>query len=385
MNRLILTILFANGLASGVHAAEWALTASLDPSYGYDDNVQMEEDEQGSAIFEFAPTITTSYALENTQSALSIGYAIERYAALSQLDTENPFAQFNLQHQRERSGYGLTASYVEDSTRNDAENDTGDFSSSSTVRRRSISPSFNYQLTERDTILLNGDYSESLYSTADFSDYKSKALTAGWQHRFTERFIGGVSATVANYESDGQFFTSDDDSYNLSATMSYDFSELWEINGQVGIRKFESEQTSNLGAVMRDNSTGSSFNFEAIRRSELDTVTIAVLKQLSPSSSGDVNEQERISLAWSRQLSETVTSKVTGSYQETTSALDDTNEKRENIYISPSLIWQFEPDMGLEFAYNYRQQKQSAQNEDVNSNAVFVTLIYDWDGIRASR
>jgi hypothetical protein len=390
MNRFILTILLATGLASGVNAAEWALTATLDPSYGYDDNVEMEEDEQGSSIVEFNPTLTTSYELEDMQSALTIGYAIERYASFSELDTENPFVGFDIQHQRERSSYGLEASYREDSTRNEAEDNTGDFTSTSTVARRSISPSFNYQLTELDLLLLNGNYSDSRYSTSDFSDYETKSLTAGWQHQFTERFAGGFNVTVANYQSDGRGLNtdSDNDNYNLSATLSYELSELWQVSGEVGVRKLKAEETNTLGVVTNDTSTGSTYDFEAIRKSELDTVSIAVSRGLLPSSDGDVNERDRINITWIRQLSETLSSRVDGSYQETTSAIDEgSREERENLYISPSLTWQFEPDLGLEFAYNYRQQKESESevDEDVNSNAVFVTLIYNWDGIRASR
>ncbi len=59
--------------------------------------------------------------------------------------------------------------------------------------------------------------------------------------------------------------------------------------------------------------------------------------------------------------------------------------EREYLRFSPSIKWQFERNLGLSMSYNYRQQKRSDPATDATSNAVFVTLLYDWDGLRASR
>lgn len=381
----ILFLLASLVVMSVSHAAEWSITANANPSIEYDDNVFMSEQEQDSFHFAVSPTVITSYALENTQTSVSLGYAVDRYTSLSDLDTENPFARFNSVYQTERSEWNLLASYIEDTTRTDAADDTGDFTTQSIVTTKTISPSYSYQLTERDSLSVSGNYSERKYSTTDFSDNETKSLTTAWQHQYTERLSSGVSASVSNYQSEGLTSSSENDNYNLSLTANYQWTERWQVNGQLGMRHLKSEQTDSLGNKETNTSSGSSFNFTASRLGEIDSLTIGVSRALSPSSSGDVNEQTGLNVTWSRDLSETLTANISTRYQETTSASDDGNEKRENITFSPSLRWQFERNMGLNLSYNYRQQKESDQ-DDVDSNAIMLTLTYDWDeGLRASR
>ena len=76
---------------------------------------------------------------------------------------------------------------------------------------------------------------------------------------------------------------------------------------------------------------------------------------------------------------------MNASYQQSTSALQDSNDEREYITVSPSIKWQFERNLGLTIGYNHRQQKRSEEGTDAKSNAVFMTLLYDWDGLRTSR
>ena len=384
MYQSLLFLLASGLLMPAVQAAEWAITANVDPSTEYDDNVFLSEDEQGSFHFVVSPTVVVSHALENAETSVSLGYAIDRYTSLSDLDTDNPFARFDTSYQTERSQWGFTASYVEDSSRTDAADDTGDFTTQSIITSKTVSPSYRYQLTERDSLSVSGRYSERKYSTNDFSDNETKSLTTAWQRQYTERLNGGISVTVSNYQSESLTNSSENDNYNLSLTADYQWSERWQINGQLGVRQLKSEQTNSLGVKESNTSSGSSFNFTASRQGEIDSLTIGISRALSPSSDGDVTEQTGLNVTWSRDLSETLTANISGSYQETTSADDDGNDQRENINFSPSLRWQVERNIGLNLSYTYRQQKRSAQN-DVDSNALMLTLNYDWDGLRASR
>ncbi len=384
MKRFVFILISSAAPLSATYAAEWSVTSTLDPSVEYDDNVFLDEQQKSSIHLFSSPTVVLGHALENTSSSLSLGYKLDRYTSLSELDTENPFARLNSNYQWERSSVGLNASYVEDTTRTDAENDTGDFTTQSIVKTKTLAPSYSYQLTERDNLSLNGTYTEREYSTTDFSDNETKSLTMGWQRQYTERLNGGVSATVSNYKSEGVNSSSENDNYNLSLTAGYQWSETWQFSGQVGVRQLKSEQTS-FGVTDKNNSSGSSFNFSASHQTELDNITVSISRALSPSSSGDVNEQQGLTVNWSRQLADTLTANLSASYQETTSASEDSNDdKRENISFSPSLRWQFERNLGLNLTYNYREQKETDQ-ADVDGNAVSLTLIYDWDGIRASR
>lgn len=372
-------------IATAAYSAEWSLTSTLDPSIKYDDNVFLSEDKQGSFQYEMSPTLTVKRAMETSEISLSGGYNAQRYVSLSRLDRQDPFVRFNSSLATERSQYGLAASYVKSSSRDLAEEDNGDFRTDSTATSEMISPSYRYQLTERDSISFGGNYSTRKYSTADFGDSKTKSVNTGWQHQFTERFSGGLNFAVSNYQTDGLNLSSDDDNYNLSTTASYSLSELWQLSGSVGIRRLNGHQTNSFGVTEDNSSTGTSFDFNANRKTELGSFSLGLSRALSPSSNGDVNQQDRLSVAWGRSLTELLSASVSASYQKSTSAFNENSDERENLNFSPSLRWQFERNLGLDFMYQYRQQKRAIADTDASGNTVMVTLIYDWDGIRLSR
>ncbi|HDY86342.1 hypothetical protein LCGC14_1175100 [marine sediment metagenome] len=385
MKKIFLTIALQCLTLHIAQAAEWSLTSTLNPTSKYDDNVFLSDtNKQDSYQFQIKPTLVGKYALENVEYSVNLGYAIDRYLSLSYLDRENPFINFNTSHQNERSTWGLSAGYVQDSTRNDAELDTGDFRTESTITTRSISPSYSYKLTERDSLSISGGYTEKTYSTDDFSDNESVSLSTGWQHQFSERLSSGFNFSATNYQSEGTALSSDNDIYNLGATLNYQVTELWSLSGQLGMSKLNGEQTT---SELKDESTssGTSYNVTANRMGELDNFSITLFRGLTPSSTGEVNEQDRISVSYSRKLTETISASLNTSYQQTSSALQDGTNERKYLNFSPSIKWQFERNLGLSLGYNYRQQKRSNPSTDATSNAVFVTLLYDWDGLRASR
>ncbi len=375
-------------LASVAQATEWSLTSTLNPSVKYNDNVFLSEDAQASMHYALTPNVTVSRADENAAASLSAGYQIDRYSSLSSdNDTENPFIRFNSSYNTERSQYGLSASYTEATSRSTALEDSGDFTSQAINRTRSISPSYRYQLSERDSLMLNGLYSERLSSTIDFSDTETRSMSAGWQRQFSERLSAGLTATIANYKSDNALnLSTDDDDYSLSTTFNYSWTELWDIGGSIGIRRLESERTTiTTGLTESDNSTGSTFALSVMRTDDIDSYAFSLSRALTPSGTGDINESDRVSATWSRNFSDRLTANVVASYQQTTSVgLENFSEDRENINFSSSLRWQLESNLSLNFGYSYRKQSQDSRSS-TDSNTVGVTLNYNWDGIRISR
>jgi len=372
-------------LVPHANAAEWALTTTLNPSLEYDDNIFMREDKQGDYHASASPTLVVSRELENSALSLSAGYVLDRYETARQLNTDNPFWRFSSQYQTERSQWSLGLSYAESTSRNDAADDTGDFETNAIVTSQSVSPSYSFQWSERDSLSLNASYSKRDYSTADFSNNETRSLSSSWQHQFTERFNGGVTVSVSNIESTGLLLTTDDDTYNVSLTSHYELSEIWSMGGSVGLRQLQSEQTDLFGSTTKNKSNGQSLDLNVAYKGDIDSFNMGLSRSISPSSTGDVNEVDKFNISLSRQLSETLKASISASYQVTTSASDDSSDKRENTQLSPSINWQFASESSLSLSYNYRQQKESALNTNVNSNGIMLTLNYDWDGLRASR
>ena len=381
---IALIVLASNLIIPLVQAAEWSLTSTLNPSVKYDDNVFMSEKKQSSVQHAISPTVTIKREVEASQLSLVTGYNIDRYVAFNELDRDDPFIRLESGFSTERSQYDLLASYEQKSSRSIAEQDTGDFNTESTVTTKTLLPSYSYQLTEYDSLYLSAAYTTRSYSTADFNDNETISLNSAWQHLFSDRLSAGLAVSVSNYQSDGLTVKTDDDNYSLSTVLNYQLTELWQFSGQIGLRKLNSSSSSN-GLNETNSSSGSLFNFNVSKKTEFDTLSLDVSRSLSPTSLGDVNEQDSLRFQWSRDITENLSSRLSASYQQTISATDEGNDERENLNLSPSIKWQFERNLGIDLSYNYRQQKNSSDDTDVNSNSVMVSLIYDWDGYRISR
>jgi hypothetical protein len=365
-------------------AAEWTLKPIANPNISYDDNELLStSNKQGSFQFSIKPTLEAGYKNEKVDIGISAGYSISRYSHLSRLDQDNPFIDVSGLMDTQRSEVGLKLSYSENASRNTAEEDTGNFASTSITTTRSISPTYSYRLTERDSITFGGGYTEREYSTAEFDDNESTNFSTTWQRQYSERLSGNVSISYSLYESGTQLNGTENDTYNLSFGADFLLSERWSFGGQVGARYLDSEQRS-LGLISTNSSSGTSFNIDILYKSQFDTLSLAVSQALNPSSNGDVNEQQALSLSWSRSLSETLDFKVDTSFHETTAVSDSEGDKRENINIKPSLTWKFSPQGSVGINYQYRQQKRESQQK-AESNAIYLAFSYDWDGFRVSR
>lgn len=389
---MIPTVLALVSQSTSLVAAEYIVGASFSPTFSYDDNVLLNEDSNSSFKTQLRPTLSLVRSKENSNIAFNTGLRVERYTDLKDLDREDPFANFSSRWNTERSNYGFSASYSENAQRSIAEEDTGDFSSNATVESINLSPTYRYQITEKDSVYGSYTYSERTYSDSGMSqnvfgrnlnDNKTHSVTGGWQHSITERLTGGLALTYANYESSGTQ-QSEYDTYNFAVTSSYLLSEKWSLSGQVGYRTLENEITPIIGPTVTDESSGSLFSFSSIYQGEINDVTFTLGRSLNPSGEGVVNEQDRISLNWRRSLTDKLSFSLNTSYQETQTADSFNNTDREYMQFSPSLAWRLQEDVTLRFGYQYREQKGTTL-DSVDSNMVFMTIDYDWNGLRFSR
>jgi hypothetical protein len=218
------------------------------------------------------------------------------------------------------------------------------------------------------------------------------SFTGGWRRNLSERLTGGLALTYSQYESESELLESEYDSYNFSVTSTYMMSERWSFSGQVGYRTTDSETQSLFGGPSQtDRSAGSLFNFTANYLGELHTLTSSLSRSLNPSGEGVVNETDRLSFTWIRNIAETLSLSVNTTYQETQSVDELSNTEREYLTFSPSLNWQLQRNLALKMGYQYRQQKGTSfggfntTGDKVDSNMVFLTVNYDWDGLRFSR
>jgi hypothetical protein len=379
---------------SSVNAAEWGIDFEADPQFKYDDNELLREDKKGDFSLKINPTLSLSRNLENSESRLRMGYRISRYQDLKDLDTENPFIGFSTSRSTERSSYGINLDYSERESRSIAEEDTADFSNTSTTTIKSVSPNFSYKLTELDTITTSASYQERTQSSTTnnsllsnnsrLTDNETKSLNLAWQHQYSERLSGGISLGYVNYSAESESLDNEYDTYTAGFTSTYQLTELWVINGLLGARYLDSENTFSNGLTTTSSSSGLNYSLSATKNGELDSMSLSASRSLLPSSTGAVNEQDAYTLSYSRELTEKLKASVSTTYREYTSADDISSNTTKYIDFSPSLRWDVYEKWSLAFGYRYRSIDES-DGKNVNSNSVYLNIDYNWDGIHFSR
>lgn len=389
---LLLPVMFINTAS----AAEWVFNAQADPKFKYDDNELLREDKLDDFSLNIAPTLILTRSLENSKSEVRLGYRISRYKDLKELDKENPFINFSTSYATERSTYGLTLDYAERESRDIAEEDTADFSNTSTTITKSISPSYSYRLTELDTLTTSASYQKRnqsgssdradpiLGSSSNLTDNETINLNLAWQHQYTERFNAGLSLSYVNYQAESDRLDNEYDSYSLGMTSQYQLSELWSVNGMLGARYLDSENNPAFGPQTSDQNTGLDYSISTTREDELNTYTFSASRSLTPSSEGNVNEQDAYTIIYRRNITEKLTGSLSTSYREYRSADDLNSTETKYIDFSPSLSWNLAEDWSLVFSYRYRSIDESG-GKNVDSNALSFNIDYNWDGIRFSR
>lgn len=365
-------------------SAQWSLTGTLNPAVTYNDNLFMLEDKESTFQYTATPTLILSRADDDNTQTLSAGYVGQRYSSFSYLNQQFPFARFSSSFLQDRSSWGIDASYVENTTRAAAEQDTGDFVTEARLKTESISPRFSYNVTELDTLTLSGGFTQSTTQSDQFSDNEVLFVRTGWNRKLTEKMSAGLDFTVTRFEADNGSFITDNLNYNLSTSLNYNFRETWSANFRLGARFLDSERTVN-NAVIDGTDSGGTLSVNITRNTELSSHAISVSRDLAPSLNGNVNEVTSVSYNWSRSISERLSTRVSTSYQQLGAAFEGSKEQRENIHFSPTLSWSATQNLTFNLVYTYQQQINDSINQDVNRNTLAVTLNYNWDGIRASR
>ncbi|GLP99827.1 hypothetical protein GCM10007891_16810 [Methylophaga thalassica] len=375
------------------YAAEWGIDFNADPGFKYDDNELLRENKKGDFSLNITPTLSLSRTLENSKSQINMGYRVSRYDKLSELDKENPFFGFSTSYSTERSSYGLNLNYAERESRSIAEDDTADFSNTSTTTTKSLSPSYSYRLTELDTVNTSISYQKRTQSASssglstgntNLTDNETKSLNLAWQHQYSERLSGGVSLGYVNYQAESDTLDNEYDSYTAGFTSTYQLDELWTLNGLIGARYLDSQNNSSTGISTTSNSSGLNYSISATKKGQLDSITLSASRSLLPSSEGDVNEQDAYTFTYSRDLTEKLKANLSTSYREYTSADDLNSNTTKYIDFSPSLRWKLYEQWSFVFGYRYRSIDES-EGRNVNSNAVTFNVDYNWDGIHYSR
>ncbi|MGJ0491432.1 hypothetical protein [Methylobacter sp.] len=395
---------------SGLDAAEWSVNANVNQSLSYNDNVRMLlRDPQGSVIYELTPTISFARKTEAWDIAGDASYGLQHYTDLEAFDNNPQNYGLSTTYRTERSNTGLSARYSIAPSQNFAEQDTGNFASNANRESYMVTPTYSYRFTELDSLISSATYSKSTYSRNSFddngtgfntfSDNENKAINIGWQRQWSELFMQSISVFYSNYESTGQI-NSSSDSYGINLSSNYQLSEKWQFSGTIGGRITDTSTETViipglLTATDQNTSEGFLTDIGVHYKEENLSSNFGLSRSLIPSGQGQLTEQTRVSLDFSYQITERLSSGLMTSYQETDSVSgsnDGLGLSRTNIRVSPNVNWKLTEDWLLSASYAYRQQEKPDSAAIVNSragtaesNIFMLSINYNWPGLSISR
>lgn len=355
-----------------VIAADTGIEGSISQTLGYDDNFLFEESAQRTWSYVLTPTLTGYYRTETYTSNLTGSAAIKRYSDFSRYNSQDPRVNWQQAWIRERALLSLNLGYTQTEQRENAEEDLGDFATRNTVKTYTFAPAYNYQLTQRDSVGLSFDYTERQYSEATSSDNKSYNLGGNWAHNLSERTILRANLSYTRYEARGVATETDSDIWRASVGATYNWSERTSITALLGANWQDiEERILSLNQKTKSSDTGGLASVQWNHQTLLSTYNASYSRDLSPSSDGEVREQDRLNLGWTYQLSELSSFSLNSSFLKAT----DNIETREFMSVSPSYSRKITQNLSVGSSYEYRRQKVSDEAA-VSSNQVRVNLVY---------
>lgn len=359
-------------------AATWVAGYSVDADTTYDDNFFMGEVEQDTVIYQLRPEATLSYVSPVAKSEFDVRVALKRYSEFDQFDSEDPAFDWKNSYRTERSNWGINFGYSENSQRDAAELDTGNFDSNSVVETVYVDPSVSFDLTERDQLGISLNYSERDYDTNDFSDNENESIGLNWQHRINEVLTTTAMVSLSQYDADRQAVSSNKTDY-LQTTVGFIYkrSKAMTINGSLGHFETDSEAQLFFGPIVLvtdTESSGALLQLGIGYSYEKDLFRFNLSRGLYPSSLGVVEERDSIGMDYEHQFSGRSTSGITISWHSSDSLLDE----RETVTLSPFYRYRLTEKLQLQTTYIFRSFDRDSTATEVESNRIRVGLRYSF-------
>jgi hypothetical protein len=358
-------------------AAGWVADFSFDADATYDDNFLMNEAEQESWIYSLKPEASLIYLTPVIKSELDAKLAVKRYSEFDRFDSEDPAFNWKNSYKRARSTWSLDFGYSENSQRDAADQDTGQFDSNTIVETVYVDPSVVFSVTEKDDLGISLGYTEREYDADDFSDNENETVGLNWQHKVDEVLSTTANISVSQYTADRPNVNSNETDYEkITAGFIYQYSESMTINGSAGYFQSDSRKRIISGPVVLivdSEITGVLLNLGMNYSQEKTNWSFNLSRNIYPSSQGDVEERDSVGIGYERKFTARSSSGINVSWHETNSAAED----RESINISPYYHYRITEKLKLQTSYVFRSFDRQLGGE-VESNRVKMGLRYSF-------
>ncbi|MBT8112116.1 MAG: hypothetical protein KJO47_00415 [Gammaproteobacteria bacterium] len=235
--------------------------------------------------------------------------------------------------------------------------------------RFTISPGWNYRLSEITSLGLGYKYNDLSFSGEDSNsglvESDSQTIQANIKMQVTEKDMvtGRISESYFRPDNDR-----DVDTLGVTLGWVHKFSESFEMDFTVGVRD------SDFDNAQKSSDSGFVGNIGATKRTGLTTYRVNLERRENPSSSGNQVEVDQINVAIQRELTEKLTFSFAGRFFDTETTDDsNSNSNREYISFEPGLSWRFLPSWVAGAGYKYAEEDLDGGGSG-DSNGAFIKI-----------
>lgn len=401
------------GLGKDVVAAEWALKGSLGQQLQYNDNIALTATQKDSVIgYLLTPMLQATRKTEVLDIMLEGQGDIRRYDN-TRWDCESYNLGSNNGYRIKQSVFGLNGGYSVSCSYAQQITDTGLLVPSSQSQSYRLAPSWTWQWTSRDQLVLDALYSKTSYSNSvggvasnnnhnsfTFSGNDTYTVNLGGNHIWNRRLSLNEKVYFSNIQYTG-FNATTQHLFGFQLGASYEINHYWSVIASGGPRWVEGSRQPFDGGSSGQNSflsLGPVANISLSYDDRLNKFSTGYSNASNPSAIGQTLQTESIFANYSYRFTEHLLLDLSSSYSKSQSIGDQSANSSNNQFnrryftASAGFGWQFAKNWWLKSSYVYRQQdyQQDKNVQNLNpgksdSNAVMLMLNYSWDGIRSSR
>jgi len=409
--RLALLALSCIVFGKDVAAAEWALKGSLGQQLQYNDNIALSPEKEPVVGYLLTPSLQATRKTGVLDIAFQGQGLISRYND-SRWNCDNYNLGLNNGYRTKRSIFSLSGGYAVSCSYAQQIKQTGILVPNNQSVNYQLAPSWTWQWTSRDQLILGTSYSKTSFSnstsgdpistggsSSNFSGNDTYTVNLGWNHVWSRRIslngklnFSNVQYTGSNASTQNLFGFQLGGNYaiNHNWLISASGGPIWVDETQQGSDRFSSGQNSSL-------SLGSVANVNLSYKDRLNQFSTGYSNSVNPSAIGQTLQTHSIFANYSYQLARHLLLNLSSNYTMSKSiggqSTDNQTNQFDRSYFTGAagITWELAKNWKLIGSYVYSWQDQQGQNvQNLNTgtsdaNLVMFSLNYSWDGIKISR
>ena len=379
----LFVIPFALCVAASCQAGEYFWEPVLNTYERYESNLFLRPTPiQDNWITTLSPGINAGFRHENGELNSNFTWNRLFYTNQSELNIDEQLFSTDYNHTSERTKWGLSGSYNNQSSLNTVGTVNGLSFSQVMSKHLNVAPTLSYSFNERSLLTLDYSYNKVTYEknpNSFLADYDYHQASASGSYRYTPLDKVSMTLSSSRYKTPLQNQTT----YNHVAQLAWQHSFTEQlvayVSGGLNYSQAESTQLRFVPAseiTTQRSGFGKVFRASIQKAYERGSVSLTGLQNQTPTSQG-LQTQTQLSISNSFSFNDRWTSDLTASYiQYEQTGQQNSTSNRTFYSISPGIHWKWTPEINLGLSYTYRQQDFEGSDQSSQGNTVQLQFSY---------